>query len=287
MADNIYDAYVEQYYDNFILLSQQMKAKFDGTTRVRPITGDKNYWERLSEMDPTQSTVRHGETIHTFPEYSRRSAVPQDWYVAPVIDNEDRLKMLAMPDNDYLMLAVASLNRKKDDIIIDAFDADALSGHTGTTTTAFTGNGHDIAHGATGLTLAKITGARKALLESDVLMETELYLAISPYQLDELLQLEKFTSGDYGEKILRTGNLDFFCGFNIIVTNRLPESATGYRYCFAWAKEAMGLSIAAEPTVRIDELPTHRYMKQLFVSMSLGCVRVEDEKIVRIDCKES
>ena len=285
MPNSVTTAFVEQYRDDFILLSQQLEPKFRGTTRETFIVGDQAYFERLGETDPIQSTVRHGVTQHVNPEYTRRSVVPQDWYWSALIDDEDRFKMLAMPDNDYLRMAVASLNRKCDDIIIEALGGSARSGHTGGSTTALP-SGQKIAHGSAGMSLAKITEARKILLDADINMDDKLYLAMSPYQMDELLQLEKFTSGDYGYQNLREGTLDYFAGFNILITTRLPASVAG-RYCYAWAMEGMGLAVAKDLEVRIDELATHRYATQVFVRKSLGAVRVEDEKVIQIDCQET
>ncbi len=285
MPNSITTAFVEQYRDDFILLSQQLESKFRGTTRETFIVGDQAYFERLGETDPIQSSVRHGVTLHVNPEYTRRSVVPQDWYWSALIDDEDRLKMLADPGNDYLKMGVASLNRELDDIVITALGGAARSGHTGGSTTALP-SGQKIAVGAVGMTLAKITAARKLLLEADVNMEDELYLVMAPEQMDDLLQLEKFTSGDYGYQTLMAGKVDFFAGFKIVLSNRLPASSTG-RFCYAWAKEGMGLAVAKDLEVRVDELATHRYATQIYVKRSVGAVRVEDEKVIEIDCKEA
>ena len=66
----------------------------------------------------------------------------------------------------------------------------------------------------------------------------------------------------------------------------LPKSGN-IRTCFLYHRDAVGLSTAMEPSVRISELPEHNYTWQVYISTSLAAVRILDAGVVTIDIDES
>ncbi len=75
-------------------------------------------------------------------------------------------------------------------------------------------------------------------------------------------------------------------GFEFIVTNRLSK-ASNIRSCFAWAEDGLTLAIGKDVMARIDERSDKGYATQVYYCMSIGATRMEEEKVVQIDCDES
>ena len=78
----------------------------------------------------------------------------------------------------------------------------------------------------------------------------------------------------------------FWVGFKFIISTRLAKTGN-IRSCFAWAKSGIGLAMNGTPNIRISERSDKNYSTQCFVECSLGATRIEDEKVVQIDCDES
>jgi len=75
-------------------------------------------------------------------------------------------------------------------------------------------------------------------------------------------------------------------GFKFIVTNRL-SIASNIRSCFACAEDGIALGIGKDVSARIDVRADKGYATQVYYCMSVGATRMEESKIVQIDCDES
>jgi hypothetical protein len=95
------------------------------------------------------------------------------------------------------------------------------------------------------------------------------------------------TSSDFNTvKALVQGEVNQFMGFNFIVTNRLAKSGN-IRSCFAWAEDGLALAVGRDVNARIDERADKGYATQVYYAMSIGSTRMEEEKVVQIDCDEA
>ena len=95
------------------------------------------------------------------------------------------------------------------------------------------------------------------------------------------------TSADFNSvRALVTGELDTFMGFKFIVSNRLAKSGN-IRSCFAWAEDGLLLGVGKDATARIEERADKGYATQVYYCMSISSTRMEEEKVVQIDCDES
>ena len=85
------------------------------------------------------------------------------------------------------------------------------------------------------------------------------------------------------------GQLKTWLGFNFIKITRLGTTLSGgtIRKVFAWHRAAMQLGIGKEPSVRIDQRPDLNYAWQVFMNMTLNAVRLEEKRIVQINCQEA
>lgn len=299
MSVHITKAFVEQFKANIMLLSQQKEAKLRGCCRMEDMTGDTMFVERISATSMVPKNVRHGNTPQIDTPHSRRKLTVEDYNWADLIDNTDKLKMLIDPESTYAQNAVMAANRQIDDDIITAIFGNAYTGHTGGTTLAFEDDsrlvessgvicvaGSDFsATVETPLTIAKLLTCKELLDNAEIDDARQRYFLCNPHNINALLNTTEVKSADYNTiRALAQGQIDTFMGFKFIKHTRLPADDTnvGATKCAAFAQDAIVLSIAEEPMVRIDELPTKCYSVQVYVEQSLGATRVEGPAVVGI-----
>tara|TARA_R100001082_G_C4366184_1_gene162092 strand:+ start:8902 stop:9282 length:381 start_codon:yes stop_codon:yes gene_type:complete len=121
-----------------------------------------------------------------------------DYEWADLIDSADMVKTLISPESSYAKAAAASMGRAIDDEIISAAFGDAKTGKEGGTTTSFPA-GQQVAVGspAAGLTIAKLVNAKKILDANSVDPSIPRYIAVSPEQIEDLLNNTTVTSADH------------------------------------------------------------------------------------------
>src|SRR3546814_2609506 len=86
---------------------------------------------------------------------------------ADLVDELDKIKMLADPTSPYVAIGVAALNRVKDDIILAAARGSARTNSSSIALPA----GQKIAVGSDGLTLVKLLQAKEILDAAEVDVE--------------------------------------------------------------------------------------------------------------------
>jgi len=114
----------------------------------------------------------------------------------------------------------------------------------------------------------------------------ERFFAINAKQLGVLLNTTEIKSADYNTvKALVKGELDTFCGFKFIRTERLP-SASSVRTCYAWSKNSMLLGIGTDIVTRVSERADKNYATQVYAGMSIGAVRMDEKGVVKVEAYE-
>ncbi len=110
---------------------------------------------------------------------------------------------------------------------------------------------------------------------------------VSPKQITDLLGTTEVTSSDFNTvKALANGEISRFLGFNFIVSNRLTSSSSK-RLCLAFTNDAIKLALGKDVVTRIDERADKGYSTQVYVCMTMGATRLEDEKVVTIQAHEA
>ena len=285
MSTQINTAFVQQYSANVQMLSQQMGSLLRDTVDSESVNGDKAFFEQVGQAAAQARTTRHGDTPLMETPHSRRMVTLTDYEYADLIDDQDKLRMLADPTSTYARAAAAAIGRAMDDTIISAMGGTAKTGTTGSTSTALPST-QKIAHGSAGLTIAKLVTAKKKLDEKSVDPSIPRYIVVSPEQIEDLLNSTTVTSADFNTvKALVQGDIDTFVGFKFITSNRLTDDGTS-RLCYAWAQDGMKLAIGKEPTAKIDERSDKSYATQVYYCSSFGSTRMEEEKVVEIACNE-
>ena len=170
-----------------------------------------------------------------------------------------------------------------DDLIIAALGGTAYIGKTGTTTQALT---LTISAGGTGMTKAKCIQA-KADLDKGEVEKTDRFMAHTASQLADLLNTTEVTSSDYNVvKALVQGEISTWLGFMWVHTERLILASTT-RSCYAYHRMGLMLAIQKDIEGRVDERPDKNYAWQVYLKMCMGATRLEEARVVKIDCVET
>jgi len=207
-----------------------------------------------------------------------------DW--ADLIDQEDKVRMLISPQSEYAMAGAWAMGRAMDDSIIAAATGTSYGGVSGGTSVALPST-QKIVHGSAGLTLDKLIEAKEKLDANDVDPDEARYMIVTSKQMSNLLNLEKVTSSDYASiKALVQGQIDTYLGFKFLRTERLGLDSNSDRQVLAFCQSGIGLAVGSDVSTRISERADKNYATQVFLSMTIGATRVEDEKVVEIACNE-
>jgi len=286
MSTQVTTAFVQQYSANVQMLSQQMGSRMRDAVRVENVVGKNAFFDQVGVATAQLRTTRHADTPQIDTPHARRRVSLADYEYADLIDDQDKIRMLIDPTSAYAMAAASAMGRAMDDVVIAAALGNAFTGETGSTTTALPA-GQQIANGGADLTVAKLRTAKKTLDLSDVDPSIPRYIAVGPNQIEALLGDTNVTSSDFNTvKALVQGEVNQFMGFNFIMTNRLSKSGN-IRSCFAWAEDGIALGIGKDVNARIDERADKGYATQVYYCMSVGATRMEEAKVVQIDCDES
>lgn len=294
MSFQITENFVQQFGSNFRILGQQKQPRLVPFCQMEPnINGTGKTVERLGKSDAYDLVSRHADTQYVQTPHSRRWLDLADKAWAELVDEMDKIKMLADPTSPYVQLGVAALNRAKDDAIIAAARGTA---RTGSGSIALP-SGQKIAVGAAGLTLAKLLSAKEILDAAEVddeldadgqnpNMAAKRVMVVSSRQLTNLLGTTEIKSVDFNNvKALAQGQVDTFLGFKFIRSERLPKVGND-RFCLAWSRGCVAFGHGMDVMSSIDPLPGKNYSVQVYARESIGAVRVEDEGVVEIACLE-
>lgn len=289
---SITTAFVQQYKDNIAQLVQQKSTKLRSTVMVdSDFTGEFKFYDQLGDTDLVEKTARNQDTPSIDADHKRRRLPRRDFIHAHLLDKEDELQLIVDPKSAYSISIGMAAGRKIDDVIIAAFIATAYTGKTGSVAQAFANDDatNVIAVGGAGLTKNKLIEAKEILDNLDVEDEDRTCVC-TPKQISDLLKTTEVTSSDYNTvKALVAGEINTWVGFNFkrISNKRLPVLAgTANRGVYCYHKAAMQLGVQKEPSVKIDERPDKNYLTQVWLGMSIGATRLEEDRIVQIACQE-
>jgi hypothetical protein len=286
MSVQITTAFVEQYKSNVFHLAQQKGSRLRDCVRSETVTGKSHFFERIGSVAAEKRTSRHSDTPRMDTPHSRRKVTMDDYDWADLIDQEDKVRMLISPQSEYAQAGAWAMGRAMDDSIIGAATGTSYGGVSGGTSVALPA-GQKIAHGSAGLTLAKLIEAKEILDANDVDPDETRYMVVTSKQMSNLLNLEKVTSSDYASiKALVQGQIDTYLGFKFIRTERLGTDSNSNRQVLAFCQSGIGLAVGSDVATRITERADKNYATQVFLSMTIGATRVEDEKVVEIACNE-
>lgn len=286
MSVQITTAFVEQYKSNVFHLAQQKGSKLRDAVRTESIVGKSHFFERIGSTAAVKRTSRHADTPRVDTPHSRRKVTMDDYDWADLIDDSDKVRLLISPQSEYAKAGAYAMGRTMDDVIIAAATGNAFGGVSGGSTIALPA-GQKIAHGSTGLTIAKLITAKETLDAANVDPDEARTLVCSAKQISDLLGTTQITSSDFNSvKALVQGDIDTFMGFRFIRSERLGTDSNGNRQVLAFTNTSMGLALGKDIQTKISERADKNYSTQVYLCMTIGATRVEDEKVLEIACTE-
>ena len=286
MSTQITTAFSQQFSSNVQLLSRQMGSVLRGAVSEESVTGENAFFDQIGSTAAVKRTSRHGDTPMVETPHSRRMVTMDSYEWADLIDDADKVRMLIDPTSTYARAAAAAMGRSMDDAIIEAATGTSKTGKSGATSTSML-SAHQIANGSADLTLAKLIQAKKTLDLASVDPSIPRHIAVGPDQIEALLNSTTVTSSDFNTiKALVQGEINTFLGFTFHVSTRLAKSGN-IRSCFAWAEDGLKMAVGKDVMSRIDERSDKSYSTQVYYCATFGATRMEEEKVVQIDCDES
>lgn len=289
MNNTITAAFVTQFHDSFVAAAEQKESRLESTVTNRGmITGSSFTANDMGTVEANQVTSRYSDTEWSIPDSGTRQALMSDYDIAIPVDPKDLSKLLANPQGDYLQRAVAAMNRKKDRVIYDAIRGAALrkTDESGAYAGVSLSGGQVIAHGSTGMTKAKLITAKSQFRrnEADEQNGEELFIAYNAYMLEDILTDTTLTSADFmAVKMLQEGSLaGKWLGFNWVPYENLVLSGSTYT-TVAWAKSGVHVGTGDNVTTDVGPRRDKRNLIQIYAAMSIGAVRVNEQKCMTID----
>ena len=307
--DTVTQAFIEQFRSNVVHLAQQMGSRLRPAVTTVTVKAEKHNIERLQNKGAYKKTVRNaltptagvdaggdqynldgtdsGASIAAGTVHDRRVLSMSDWQWAELLDEEDQIRMLISPNSEYAKAGAWSMGRTYDDLIIAAFNGNSTDGD-GNPVAFPAGQIIDAGDAANGMTIDKLIATREAFLANDVDLDREqAHIVVGSKQMSNLLNTVEVTSADYNSvKALVRGEIDTYMGFKFHRTERLPL-ATSTRSCFAWCPSGMYLGVGRDIVTRIDQRYDMSYATQVYLAFTAGATRVEEEKVVQVDCHEA
>lgn len=302
MSNQITTAFVQEFKRGVDLLVQQRTSLLRSAVRVETVQGKKASFDQVGVVAARKRTSRHADTPRIDTPHKRRWVTLTDYEIADLIDEQDKVRTLNDPANAYSQTFAAALGRAMDAETIAAALGLAYTGEDGTASVALPGT-QVIAAGGTGFSLTKLAQAMEKLkLKNAVEPGAELWVAWTAKQEREFLTATEVKSIDYNtQKVLVDGGMGEgrFYGFRFLrledwqdetgITQRiLPfDSGTTTRSCVAWVKDGLLLGLGKDIGGQVDRRADKSYATQAYASMSIGASRMQEEKVVQIDCIES
>lgn len=282
MADTQNTIYGQQFSDNIRPLAQQKFAHLYDAVLKEDVAGKKWSQDQIGSWSMSQVNGRAPATPENDPLFYRRWADIYDYHDNRILGREDKLKILSDPESSMTKSASRSYGRQIDDVIIDAALGTAYYGETGASSIALP-SAQKIADDSTGMTVAKFREAARIMDDNDVDQEDR-FMVMHPKAKEDLLGTTEATSADYmNVRNLVNGSIDTFYGFKIIYSTRL-DVVTTVTSAFAFQREGLCLGEQGGPFVRTSERDDKSYMWQVYYAISIGAMRLEDERVVQVDC---
>lgn len=313
MSSQISTAFVKQFNSNVFHLSQQKGSRLKALVRNESQKGKSQFFDRVGSVTAQKKASRHSDTPLIDTPHSRRRVTLSDYEHADLIDDADKIKLLIDPASEYSKAFMYAFGRAMDDEIISAALGNAYGGEEGGTSVALPSTQKVAAHdGSTttgvNMNVRTLRKVKEKFDANDVDESIPRFMAIGSSQLQSLLAETEVTSSDYANiKALVMGEVDSFMGFKFIRTERLARSASNVTYtvtnglvgagtgtitaansrrCIAWAQDGLLLAVGQDMKGRISERDDKSYSTQVFMSMSIGATRMEEEKVVEVICSE-
>ena len=294
-ATTQYDVRTQAYSSIILPLARQQHSMLYDKVFVRTndITGKTFYQDQIGTWKMQAKTAANAATPQNDPNLSRTRIDIATYNDARVLDRSLQLQTLADPASMASICIQSAVGIQIDTVIYNALGAVAYRGEQGASAVSFPA-GQVIAKDMeasgtnTGLTLAKIRRAAK-MLDAAGVPSDDRTLVASATEKEQLLGDDKVTSGDYNTiRALVRGEIDTFVGFKFVwLPDGIIKVASNIADCFAFHKTGVCFGMLEDLFLRITERDDLSFSKQVYYEMSCGAGRLEEAKVVKIECDQT
>jgi len=281
MSINLDQVLVKKFEMEAIQAFQDSGTGLRNTVRLRDAKGaQKVQFQVLGKMNAQERGAIHTDIPLQDVSHTPKTATVSD-FVASEMTDIFLNNQVGFDERQELVQAItSSMNRRLNQIIIDAIDAAAI---TKTVPDNISGS-------ADNMTVAAVAKAAE-LLGSDV-PDDNRHLLMHDSGFYHFIQEDKVANSDFNHnKALAEGRAPNYLGFDIHkmgdrAEGGLPVPTSNHRTNYAWQKLAIGLAVNMEPKITIDWEPSkgaHRVTGYL----SAGATVIQEDGVVEITTDES
>ena len=315
LSTGIPEWFVDQFSDTIYQVLQQSESLFARGVRVEPVlSAEDKAFDMMGQLEMVEKTGRNPETPATDVTTQRRWVLTTPYHQGFLYDQDDDLSLKNNPTSDIVVALRKAVNRKKDDIILAAFNAAVTSGRragssitwlsqAGTTKYTRTSGGRTIPHDCsvgncsasdTAMTVEKAELILEYFAKNEVDDQTPIFCAINPAQRTDLFGQEEYINVDYNtDKPLATGQLiRNWHGINWILSNKIVKGTdndvdgnTDVFRCWAWAMDGIILGVQDSVSVKFSDRADRSHAQQIYIHMNLGAFRQDEDRICLVECQ--
>jgi len=258
----------------------------------------------LTDLDKTTFSENKGRLGRSNPkEVTGRKLTKENYDVQFIFDKDDDefLGMLGEPDSELIEETNFAWHREIDESIIEAASGKVYGGVEPHVTEINLPSTQKVAvnfaHGGNssspnlGLTPEKIINARTKFKTNEIYPnEDELFLVISPKDIEDLTQFVKNAGNDVWADMVANYEKDpmnklFQC--TVIESNRLTKNTSDIETAIMFSKRRGICVVSDKMRVEVDVLPAQKHARQISVYGEFGAVRRYEEGVVEISCDHS
>lgn len=287
-----------EFEQSILSLAQQRQSALGPYCSRGTVHSQQKRYSNLAKIAAVQRTQQHAPTPQTSQTLSNRWTVQEMWELGDWIDRfDDKRSILTDLSGDFLNNFVAALNRVEDNVILTAFGGTAVTGATGTGTSALPAGSkvliddHDFdpdkGTGDVALTTYKLQKARRLMGGASGNIEGIVEVALPWNQLMALVSDARFSSWFYNsERPLQNGLQGTWMGyrFHTYEDSLIPLDSSSDELVYVWIDRAVKCDTAENLFSRITEDKDHSYDTQVYASKMIGAVRRDDSLVIEIAC---
>lgn len=272
MSVSVDNVFIKQFEADVHLAYQQMGTKLRATVRSKSgVVGASTTFQKVGRGTASTKS-RHGIVPVMNLNHEPVECILQDYYAGDWVDALDELKTNVDERRVVASAGAYALGRKTDELIINAMNQSTTS----------------VGDYSTGLTKDLILSAIEVMNQNDVPDDGRRFAVVGVHQWNELLSLDEFVSADYVGNdlpLVSGGASKKWLGITWVMYNALPLANTDERDCFIYHATSIGHACGQE--VKTD-ISWHGERAAHFISnsMSQGAVLIDNDGIVRVQCKD-
>lgn len=297
MSINVTPAMQVKFQNNVEMVLQQQQSLLEKAVTTQDDAGAEKVKVKdlVGNTQPQEADERHGDTKYNNPTYDGVwIPKPNELYYADLIDNADQLGTTIQLQGTSVQSGAGTINRARDQRILQGFYGPIISGKDGTTSTAFPGAQvvpvtEGGAAGAQKINVAKLIAANKMLGQAYVDSTLEKWMVLTADDNAQLLTEIPATSADfkasYSGVVDGNGLLVSLLGWKFIqmeldnpMLGPVPALATdgsGYRKTPFWVKPGLRLNYWQRSRTMVDRLPQKLGSVQVLAGTTCAATRTQ------------